>query len=334
MPSPPKRNTTTQLSTLTTSLVEGGLVNGPTASLVLDSNIDFSTTGTASAPRIPIWIPAPVISAKSFPPESYAYVAATKELVDSHYHGGPLAPNYDTPGSTGQAAHNAPPSVWLSWRGPTDGYTSEWLNHNPRYFLYYYTFNQHIFPSISNPGKYSPNRYKKWRHPLNFTYPTVSGYNERGPFNRTTEWQVENGPLLISALNFSAGPTASWNDGFHPNQYMASFPGGTGATFFGSSSLFPMAATGSPYKVWGRKVDNMDVSRAARVGQVPWQKRITLAFKFRIVIDHPQQPGRLMYGPYSETLLFRPEVGYFTATPKIGPVIARFFYYKWGVKVK
>jgi hypothetical protein len=334
MPSP-KRNTTTQLSTLTTSLVEGGLVNGPTASLVLDSNIDFSTTGTASAPRIPIWIPAPVISAKSFPPESYAYWADT-EAIFLRTAGGVFADGYDTPGSTAQAAYNAPPSVWLSWRGPTDGYTSEWLNHNPRYFLYYYTFNKSTYYSSTNPGRtYSPNRFKKWKHPLNFTYPTISGYPvviANDIFNRTTEWPVGSTPSLISALNFSAGPTASWNDGFHPNQYMA---GGGGATFFGSSNLFPIAVTGagspygSPYSVWARDYGNMDVRRVQRLNQSPWQKRITLAFKFRIVIDHPQDPGRLMYGPYSETLLFRPEVGRFTvgATESI-------FYYKWGVKVK
>jgi hypothetical protein len=340
MPSP-TRKTVTQLSNLTAGQVGSGELNGPTASITLDSNIDFATTGSTNPDRVPIYIPAPVISAKSGPPIDYQYYEECRSDINGvaiHVNGGSFINGYNVPGSTAQAVYNAPPTVYLHWRGATAGFTSEWLNHNPRYFLYYYTFNQSTYYSFNNPGKvYSPNRNRKWKHPFSLQYPMAAPYNianARFPYNRTTEWPVENGPLLISALNFSAGPTASWNDGFHPNQYMVSLPGGTGATFFGSSGLFPMAATGSPYGVWGRSIENMDVSRAARQGQVPWQKRITLAFKFRIVIDHPQNPGRLMYGPYSETLLFRPEVGYFTVAPKFGPIVEGIFYYKWGVKVK
>jgi hypothetical protein len=215
--------------------------------------------------------------------------------------------------------------VYLHWRGATAGFTSEWLNHNPRYFLYYYTYNQYTSYSNYNGRVYSPNRNRKWRHPLDFHYPEASWNTANRIYNRSTEWPVSVHPTMISALNFDAGPTASWNDGFHPNQYLYA---GAGATTWGSNP-FPSGAT-VMYQTWGRPFESMDVSRSFRNGLTSFSKRMTLAFKFRIAIDHPQDPGRLMFGPYSETLLIKPEIGLFTD----GLGATGYYYYGWHTKVK
>jgi hypothetical protein len=132
---------------------------------------------------------------------------------------------------------------------------------------------------------------------------------------------------MISALNFDTGPTASWNDGFHPNQYLLA--SSAGATVWGNSNNFPFGAT-VQYIIWGRRGQNMDTRSDFFKQNDVFRKRISLAFKFRIAIDHPQDPGRLMFGPYSETLLIRPELGRFTYTPGF----AGEFYYGWYAKVK
>jgi hypothetical protein len=300
----------------------------------LDSNIDFATTGSTNPDRVPIYIPAPVISAKSSPPIDYQYYEECRRDeggAGGHHRGVAFINGYDVPGSTAQAVYNAPPTVYLHWRGAASGFTSEWLNHSPRYFLYYYTFNQYTYYSNNNGRVYSPNRNRKWRHPLDFHYPDPAPYRSilsDKIYNRSTEWSVSTEPTMISALNFDAGPTASWNDGFHPNQYLLAY-GAVGATSWGSNP-FPHGAT-ALYSVWGRTPDNMDVrSGYLTVGGSPFSKRITLAFKFRIAIDHPQDPGRLMFGPYSETLLIKPEIGLFTD----GLGATGYYYYGWHTKVK
>lgn len=333
---PSTRKTVTQLSNLTAGQVASGEIDGPTASITLDSNIDFATTGATNPSRVPIYIPAPVISAKAGPPIDYLYYEECRSDASGaggHHRGANFINGYDVPGSTAQAIYNAPPTVYLHWRGAATGFTSEWLNHNPRYFLYYYTYNQYTYKSTANPGKvYSPNRNRKWRHPLDFHYPDPAPYSSIVSdriYNRSTEWDVNPEPTMISALNFDTGPTASWNDGFHPNQYLLAY-GAIGATTWGSNP-FPFGAT-VPYQTWGKAVESMEVSGAYLTNASPslFSKRITLAFKFRIAIEHPQDPGRLMFGPYSETLLIKPEIGLFTD----GLGATGYYYYGWHTKVK
>jgi hypothetical protein len=332
MPSP-TRKTVTQLSNLTAGQVGSGELNGPSASITLESNIDFATTVGTNPNRVPIYIPAPVISAKSGPPIDYQYYEECRSDMgggNGHHRAVGFLNGYDVAGSTAQGIYNAPPTVYLHWRGATSGFSSEWLNHNPRYFLYYYTFNQSTYYSGNNPGKvYSPNRNRKWRHPRDFHYPEPSPYRETmaSMYNRSTEWPVSVHPTMISALNFNAGPTASWNDGFHPSQYLLAY-GAAGATTWGSNP-FPYGATVG-YSIWGRRFKNMDTRRAYRYFEDPFSKRITLAFKFRIAIEHPQDPGRLMFGPYSEALLIKPEIGLFTD----GLGATGYYYYGWHTKVK
>ena len=347
------RRTTTQLSSVTVSLVDSGLVNGPTASVSLDSNIYLDTTGsTIQGVRRPIYIPAPRVTAKFSPPLSYE---AYQDWI-SFFQTGGLGVGKTFPagttayGSTASKIFNAPPTVYLSWMGASGGYSDQFLNYSPTYLLYYYSSSRGPEgPGVTNP-KGNPRR--KWRHPLSYSQlnatidGSLSGFNRAYPNSpsRLTEFAVPNdgSPLLISALNYGTGASYSWNDGFHPSQYltftqnMYTIVGSYSP--FGVSHILPVGVTASiddlfssglgvsvPVK-WGTSKRSVYLKSYNQpyIGKQP-----SLFFKFRIRILHPD--GQYMYGPFSETLVIKPRIGLFQGVNLPGPF---YCFYGWNLKVR
>ena len=242
------------------------------------------------------------------------------------------------------------------------------LNYNPRYFLFVYQGSKKMGRSSGgNPNtRINNNKYGKYfSHPASFSgsyaddgmggfnpnFSNVSAYsnfssggNNEGVFGTgaslkytssftdfTTEWTLATG---------SGNPTLL--EGFDPLRwYFTTVTGSNdGGGGYKGREFFPMKISGSLIidSVEGSGVSVTTLRRYKQYVQpetspvVTYTKpRVNLYIKFAIVIDDPNNAGRYIIGPMSDTVKIFPKEGYFLDDIDTSETLK--YFYAWGWKI-
>lgn len=257
---------------------------------------------------------------------------------------------YDEPLSTFGDGSGRPGALQNSWNIDnlkltynTSDYT--FLNHNPRYFLFVYQGTKKFGrQSVGHPNTRINNQKfgKYFSHPASFTgsFPSftstaaysnfsgtgnISSYATSSFTDYTTEWTVATG---------SGHPTQL--AGFNPLRFYGYRPSGSSGWIV-SAEFFPLKITGS----FDGNSDDVSVTtkKAWKEYKIPQttpvqtytKNRVNLYIKFAIVIDDPNNAGRYLIGPMSDTIRIFPREGYFD--DDINASGTSKYYYAWNWKL-
>lgn len=203
---------------------------------------------------------------------------------------------------------------------------TEFLNYNPRYFLYLY--RNRVSTKQFNDNNEIIRTNKKFNfsfvHPASFTVNwETSGITSTGAYRNfstgsieeiahfpigynefTTEWDVPTGIGKQTILT-----------GFNPSRFFTNNFKQRGLDFF-------------PFSYDDRfQYSTTTVKSPKRYPQNATVPRYNLYFRFAIVIDDPKNPNRYIVGPFSETVKICPLMGYFNdGNPN------QKYYYAWSVR--
>ncbi len=246
-----------------------------------------------------------------------------------------------------------------------DSTDDTFLNHNPRYFLFVYEKLHKLGKASGNfpNNRINNNKYGKYfSHPASFSgsyvddgmggwdpnFTNVAAYtNFSGNLQSTiyfgsgatpkytssfssftTEWTVATGSGQPTTLN-----------GFNPLRFYWSIITGSGDQYRGRE-FFPMKITGSYDEInFGNEV-SVTTKKGFKKQIVPkstpvetfTKPRVDLYIKFAIVVDDPNNAGRYLIGPMSDTIKIFPKEGYFLDDVDTNETLK--YYYAWSWKLQ
>ncbi len=237
------------------------------------------------------------------------------------------------------------------------------LNYNARYFLFVYQGSKKMGRQHNgNPNLRANNqKYGKYfSHPASFSgsyvdsgggsvspsftnvsvYDNFSGNNNysqvfgEGAYPKytssftdfTTEWTVATG---------SGKPTLL--EGFNPLRWYFTRVSGSSVGYMGRE-FFPMKVSGSTNNILDGTENTVCVTTKRGVKKYMQQRplsyiqpKVNLYVKFAIVIDDPNNAGRYIIGPMSDTVKIFPKEGYFLDDIDTSETLK--YFYAWGWKI-
>jgi hypothetical protein len=288
-------------------------------------------------------------------------VYGTDQLVYnfSHYYNQPISEIGNGSGLPGAIENSWDNDVIrLTYQSKDDTF----LNYNPRYFLFVYQGSKKLGRQHNgNPNLRANNRKygKYFSHPAsfsgsyvddemggfnpNFTNVSVYGnFSGNNNYNQvfgegstpaytssftdfTTEWTLATG---------SGKPTLL--EGFNPLRWY--FTRISGSAAYIGREFFPMKVSGSTTNDLPSIITTVATTTskaykeyisAKPLGYI--QPKVNLYVKFAIVIDDPNNAGRYIIGPMSDTVKIFPKEGYFE--DDIDTLETLKYFYAWGWKI-
>ena len=253
--------------------------------------------------------------------------------------------SYNVPISSLGDGNGIPGSIQGSWnqdglRITYDTYDETFLNYNPKYFLFVYKKSKkQSKANTTQPNNRLNGKYGKYfAHPPSFsggtnisTYKNFSGSEllngtyEPSFADFTTEWDVTSGKGKETTLN-----------GFNPLRFY--YPIINGTTPFIGQEFFPIKIN----DLISGNSGSVNVSTTTLKGYKKFltkrttpvetylKPRVDLYLKFAIVINDPNNPGRYLIGPMSDTIKIFPKSGYFE--DDINDIQTYKYFYTWAWK--
>ena len=214
------------------------------------------------------------------------------------------------------------------------------LNYNPKYFLFVYQGNKRQSqPTPQHPNlRVNNNKYGKYFvHPPSFSGAVnVSSYSNFGGSGMeftsyapsfsafTSEWVVTPGK----------GHSTTLND-FNPLRFYYSNINDIGLK---GQEFFPIRVddcigvlTNNTISITTVKKFNKNIIPKTTPITTYTKPRVNLHIKFAIVIDDPNNPGRYLIGPMSDTVRIFPKEGYFFDDIDLDDTFK--YYYTWTWKL-
>jgi len=291
------------------------------------TNENGETTPIGSGGGTGLYIPKPIIYASS----------SVGSIID-HTYNQPISQIGDGSGLPG-AIQNSWDSSGLKLTYDTTDDT--FLNYNPRYFLFTYIGNKKLSKaSQNNPNTRINNEKfgKYFSHPPSFigglnvsTYKNFSGSGildgtyEPSFTSFTSEWDLIPGKGKVTPLN-----------DFNPLRfYFSSLNGGTSE--LRGQEFFPIRIDDCVGSIGNNVVSVTTVNGYKNYADphigppITYVKpRVNLHIKFAIVIDDPNNVGRYLIGPMSDTMRIYPKEGYFYDDIDTSETFK--YYYTWSWK--
>lgn len=259
---------------------------------------------------------------------------------------GTLSHNYNQNISDIGDGSGNPGAIQNSWspnglRLTYDTSDDTFLNHNPKYFLFVYNANKKQSKAYTtHPNNRLNGKYGKYFiHPASYsggtnisTYKNFSGslLQNSGSFEPsftdfTTEWVVTSGKGKSTTLN-----------GFNPLRFYYSSINPIGESI--GREFFPIKVddciganpSGNKIRVTTIKGYSRNYLQPKTTPIVTYVKpKLDLYIKFAIVINDPNNPGRYLIGPMSDTVKIFPKSGYFEDDINDNQTYKYFYTWAW-----